>query len=340
MLLSEKEKSGVSLIVSFALRSIPRLSWGALIFLTISFFCSNLLGDVFRELRLEQGKTYEITANTESQVDLNALSQIGGVLAVSPLLDRECTLDISDYTLSCQCKGVYSSYLQDILQEGVIFPDGTTMPYLLLNQVAIESLNQENGEKLLNLQQKASFSIGEESYQAVVCGIVDDSLEEPVVYMSYDTAIRGIYGSDITNLIFRLENRGAVKETVSALQRNGLSPVYDTQIEQTWNAMEQQLWLYALGSVTLSVCAAVLIMERKKLWASTWRWEYATLLDSGLTKAILQLVEPLRLAFAQGLCFLLASTAALAAETFSIYSIFLCGISGFCIGVFCKGDYT
>ena len=93
-------------------------------------------------LHSEKNTPYEIIVSVDNaRINMDVLSQIEGVEAVSPILQLDFQAVYGEKTASFAVDAVYSSYLDLQLIDGVIFTDNTNMPYLLMNEAAAKAFS-------------------------------------------------------------------------------------------------------------------------------------------------------------------------------------------------------
>lgn len=266
---------------------------------------------VWKTLREEKRMPRVIETSIDWQIpDLSALGDIDGVARSTPVIRVSGTLSWEDAKLDCEIQGVYASWLEGHFAQGGVFPDGSTMPFLVLNEAAAKAFLQEDGR---NITAAAGTDIQltaqGDSQKAQICGILKDGSETPAVYMSYDTARRiAPQSGDGIDILLYLNHQGDSEDVIKALRKRHftVSPLEDESFR--WELMEKQYGMLFLVSFACILCSAMLTQERRKREDTSG--ETAALLLSGMTLAEVKAISPLQIfmtgAFSMSLAVILA----------------------------------
>lgn len=174
-------------------------------------------------LRQELDTPYVLTGTVTRQADLEKYLEVPSVEAVTPVLSFESKLTSKDTALSGTVTAVLADYLELSFTQGGVFPDDSNMPFLVLNQYAAQHFLDENKKEVtLAVNDTVSMTIGEEEQSAILCGIFEDGLEQPVVYMSYTLAARELSKGENISLLLRLGKTEDLESSVKALKNGGL----------------------------------------------------------------------------------------------------------------------
>lgn len=298
----------------------------AIVFLTLAFFLTFLFCDTWRQIRKEKSVPYTLAANvTREQIDQDALLQVKGIQRVSPVLRLETELSVEEYTLKCSIQAVYRSFLDLKFAEGVLFPDTSNMPYLVLNKAAAEAFSTPEEEKItVTANTEVLLKSGEQECKANVCGIFDDGSETPAAFMSYDTAIKEFSQSASKELLLALANKGACADVVRNIRRLGLNASVDENEILRWELLGQQVWLLALMSIGFTVCAYCLNAQNTRYNQAAQHSEESALLLSGMIVPEVSCIIYLRVAIAEGACLCFSSILACLTNIFSFPAFCLC----------------
>lgn len=171
------------------------------------------------------------------------------------------------------------------------------------------------------------MTIGEEEQTAILCGIFEDGLEQPVIYMSYTLASRLLSKGDHITLLFRLEKTEALEKAAKSLKKLGVSVSYDEALPDRWKLTKQQIYQTFLSALVLVIASAVQMAElhRKEQKEAQPQWQALAL--SGLEKRQLRWIFPLRTVFALALCLTCAIAAAAILGSLSLSGLAAGGIS-------------
>jgi len=298
----------------------------AFVFLTLGFFLIFLSCNTWRQIRKEKSVPYTLTATVvREKIDLDALQQMKGIQRVSPVLHLESELSVEEYTLKCPIQAVYSRFLNLKFAEGVLFPDNSNMPYLVLNKAAAEAFaNQEDKTIAVTANTEVSMKSGELDCKASVCGIFDDESETPAAFMSYDTAIKVLSQSTSKELLLALANKGACADVVRSIRRLGLNASFDENESLRWDLLGQQVWLLALMSIGFTICAYCLNVQNTRYNQAAQHNEESSLLLAGMIAPEVRRIDYLRVAIIGGACLCFSSILACITSIFSFPAFCLC----------------
>lgn len=254
-------------------------------------------------LHQELDAPYILTGTITGQADLEAYRNTTAVEAVTPVLSFESQLTADAATLSGTITAVLAEYLDVPFTQGNTFQNDTNMPFLVMNQYASRNfLNESQNKVTLAAGDSVSMTIGEEEQAAILCGIFEDKLEQPVIYMSYTLASRLLSRSENITLLFRLEKTEDLENAAKSLKKLGVSVSYDETLPERWKLTKQQIYQTFLSALVLVIASAVQMAElhRKEQKEAQPQWQALAL--SGLEKRQLRWIFPLRTVFASAVC--------------------------------------
>lgn len=305
-------------ICKIAFKTIPRCGIAALILLCMGLYFLFPASQTFQQIQTEKNTPYELTATTENgSIDLNTLMQIEGVERISPVVNLNATLSLNEYKLDCEIRAVYSSFLSLKFTQGIMYPNNSNMPYLILNEPAAKAFSHEYQTITVTPEDTVMMNTNGTERKAIICGIFDDGTETPAVYMSYDVAQKEYGSSGQTELLFLLNNMGSAEDVVTALQRKNIYASFNPNLTLAWELLRKQCWQTALLSVGLLACAAALIREKRIVERTKAQSEIAMLLLCGMTADAVGSIYSLRIALTGLACTLVAALMALIMGTFS-----------------------
>ena len=306
-------------ICKIAFKTIPRCGIAALILLCMGLYFLFPACKTFQQIQTEKNTPYELTATTDnSSIDLNALMQIEGVERISPVINLSASLSVDEYKLDCEIRAVYSSFLSLIFNQGTMYPDNSNMPYLILNKAAAKAFSYEYQTVTVSPEDTVMMNVNGTERKAIICGIFDDGIETPTVYMSYDVAQKEYGTSGQTELLFLLNNMGSAEAVVSALQRQNICASFDPNLTLAWELLQKQGWQTALLSIGLLAGAAALIREKRSVEITKARSETTMLLLSGMTTDTVGQIYPLRIVLTSAASVLTVSLISVIMGTFSL----------------------
>lgn len=276
----------------------------------------------FVQLQIERKTPYEIIANTDkSLIELDTLLQVEDVENASPIMQIDAELAYEDHVLSCKINAVYRNYLDLDITEGVIFPDNSNMPFLVLNKAAAESFVNKESKITVSLEDTILLRAEGAERKAVICGVFDDNSTSPVVYMSYSLASKEYTHGSSTQVAFLLTNKGSAERVISNLQKHGLYATADANTNLAWELMVQQVWQSAIMSIGLLAGSVALVREKRNTERKERKGEKESLLLSGMTAAEVKEIFSLRFLLMDLFCMLMAVTAAIITGTYSLFGI-------------------
>lgn len=278
-------------------------------------------------LRQELDTPYVLTGTVTRQADLEKYLEVPSVEAVTPVLSFESKLTSKDTALSGTVTAVLADYLELSFTQGGVFPDDSNMPFLVLNQYAAQHFLDENKKEVtLAVNDTVSMTIGEEEQSAILCGIFEDGLEQPVVYMSYTLAARELSKGENISLLLRLGKTEDLESSVKALKKWGVTIPYDESLPERWRLTKQQIYQTFASAWILLICSAVQVSGRHKGELREDLPERHTLALSGLVERQLRWIFPLRTFFADLLCLSLAIAVAVIMRSVSTLGLLAGGI--------------
>lgn len=322
---TKRAKTGAAIICKIALHTVPRCGAAALVLLGLGLYLIFPGFRVWQQLREDKGMPRVLEAATDREtVDLNNLAKIDAVAQVTPVISISGELSTEEAKLNCEIQCVYASWLGGNFSRGGVFPDGSVMPFLALNQAAAEAFLQED-ERYITVDAGTDILLTAQgsSQKAQVCGILRDESETPAVYMSYDTARRIFAQNDGSAFLLRLNRRGDSEAVVKALRRMGFSAGTPENEALRWKLMEQQSLLFLFAGAGSLILSVLLTREHRK---GESEGERQALLLSGMTAAQANGILPLRALFTNGLALFLAAILAAAVGNFTASGFAAAGI--------------
>lgn len=248
-------------------------------------------------LRTELDTPYVLPGTVTGQADLEKYMEVPSVEAVTPVLSIETKLTAGQASLSGTVTAVLADYLDLSFSQGAPFPNDTNMPFLVMNEYAARNFLTESKSKVtLAVNETLTMTIEGEEQSAVLCGIFEDGLEQPVIYMSYPLAARIIPKGDRIDLWFRLGKTEDLEDGAKALRKLDVSVSYEEALPERWKLTKQQIYQTFLSAIVLLLCSAVQMTGQHRRELQTAREERQALALGGLEE--IRWLFPLRAAFA------------------------------------------
>lgn len=258
-------------------------------------------------LRQELDTPYVLPGSISGQADLEKYLEVPSVAAATPVLSFSSELTAKDAALSGTVTAVLADYLDLSFNQGGPFPNDTNMPFLVLNEYASKNfLTESKSKATMAVNDTLTMTIGEEEQSAILCGIFEDGLERPVIYMSYTLAVRIIPKGDSIDLLFRLKKTEDFESGAKSLKKLGVSVSYDEALPERWKLTKQQIYQTFLSAIVLLICSAVQMTGQHKREKTEMRSERQALALSGLEDRQLRWIFSLRTFFADLFCLLIA----------------------------------
>lgn len=306
-------------ICKIAFKTILRYGWAALIFLTLGLYFLFPASNSFEQIQEERKQPYELQATITGTAQLEKYMEIENIKVASPVITFQTTLTNGNFTLSSPVKAVSTDYLQMELIEGSMFHNQANMPFLILNSYAAKHFADED-EKEVSVQVNDSIliSLNGTEEKAIICGIFEDDLETPIVYMSYYEAAKYFPKGETVDLLFLLTGKGAAEKAVQDLGRQRVNVTLDQNAIVRWELLQQQAVQYLITAMGFLACTVVLMKRRE---SDRLISEFQRLLLSGITGSQLKQIFNLRIIFTYGCC---ATTALLIALLSGLCSLTAC----------------
>ncbi len=303
------KSGGAGIICKIAFHTVGRYGKATLLMLCVGFLFLITTANSYGVLRQELDSPYVLPGTVTGQADLEKYMEVPSVEAATPVLSFESKLTAKDAALSGTVTAVLADYLDLSISQGGPFPNDTNMPFVVLNEYASKNFLTESKSKVtLAVNDTLTMTIGEEEQSAILCGIFEDGLEQPVIYMSYPLAARIIPKGDGIDLLFRLGKTEDLKSGAKALKKLGVSVSYDEALPERWLLTKQQIYQTFLSAIVLLICSVVQITGQHRREQREAHSERQALALSGLEERQLRWMFSLRTFFAD-LFFLLVAIA-------------------------------
>jgi hypothetical protein len=264
----------------------------------ICAFCICFAGAIWTSVRQEKSLPCELTISAQRRTlsgkTLAALAGIPGVAQVTSVLEFPVTIKTGNYTAQLTLRGMDASYLDETFIKGGLFPEGGTMPHIVLNEAACRQFSdgrEDSDSETAGTETplpaldwlNASFSVqagGARSIVSRVCGVTAGAEgQEPEAYVSLDAArellLLAGQSTDCTQAKARVENIGHASDVTRAAAALGLTAQgSDEELQKRWDVETgEKGYLLAFGMIVL-LCSSVLthmwermlLLEQKEAW--------------------------------------------------------------------------
>lgn len=320
-------------VIKIALHTVGRIGFSAAMFFLVGLYLIFPAATSFLAMQEDKKEDFEITASATKTVDLEELKGIKGVKKLSPAIKFNGKIAYGEYVLETEIDGIMGTYLEGEKIDGTIFPDGSNMPYLILNEAALKAFKDSDGKSPGNVDINGSFSLLlENESPAILCGVLSDGAETPKVYMNYDAAKSLAGFQEQYQIRFQLFSAGYGNKVTRELKTYGLEVQNEYERIEQWEAAERSIMQQCVSSLGFLICALLLTQKNYTLEKIQRREEIKNLRLSGLSMKELHCILRLRLAIMLVLCIAVACIAAWWTSNMSSLALLIAIIvSGICL---------
>lgn len=315
----------MGIICKIAWKTIGRCGKASLLMLCIGFLFVLTTANAYSQLDEELSSPYVLSGSVSGQAELEKYYEISSIDAATPVLNVDAGLSSQEAALSASMTAVTSDYLNVAFSLGGPFPDESNMPFLVLNRYAAEHFTtQDDSVTSVDVNDTVVMTIQEQEVSAVICGIFEDGLEQPVVYMSYTVASRMLPKEETIDLLFRLKRTDDLEEAAKELGKLQVSVTYDHALPERWKLTKQQIYQTFLSALVLLLCSAVQMAGQNKRERHEALPQLQALCLCGLNQGQAGMLFVLRTLFTELTCFAVGITVAMILQQISWFGA-LCG---------------
>ena len=315
----------MGIICKIAWKTIGRYGKASLLMLCIGFLFVLTTANAYSQLDEELSSPYVLSGNVSGQAELEKYYEISSIDATTPVLNVNAALSSQESSLSTSITAVTSNYLDVAFSLGGVFPDESNMPFLILNRYAAEHFKtQDDSVTSIDVNDTVVMTIQEQEVSAVICGIFEDGLEQPVAYMSYTVASRVLPKEETIDLLFRLKRTDDLEEAAEELDQLHVSVTYDPSLPERWQLTKQQIYQTALSALVLLLCSAVQMAGQNKREQQGALPQLQALCHCGLNPGQVGMLFVLRTLLTDLVCFAGGITGAMILQQISWFGA-LCG---------------
>lgn len=317
----------MGIICKIAWKTIGRYGKASLLMLCIGFLFVLTTADAYSQLDEELSSSYILSGSVSGQAELEKYYEISSIDAATPVLNVDAALSSQESSLSTSITAVTSDYLDVAFSLGGVFPDESNMPFLVLNRYAAEHFTtQDDTVTSVDVNDTVVMTIQEQEVSAVICGIFEDGLEQPVVYMSYTVASRMLPKEETINLLFRLNRTDDLEEAAKELDKLHVSVTYDHALPERWKLTKQQIYQTFLSALILLLCSAVQMAGQNRQEQQEALPQLQALCLCGINPGQVGLLFVVRTLFAGLICFTVGMAVAMIMQRISWLGILCCTI--------------
>lgn len=326
--MTERKQSGIpgqNIIWKVAFRTVGRYGKISFLMLFIGFLFVLTTANAYSQLYEELSSPYVLSGSVSGQAELEKYYEISSIDAATPVHNVNAALSSQESSLSTSITAVTSDYMDVAFSQGGVFPDESNMPFLVLNRYAAEHFTtQDDTVTSVDVNDTVVMTIQEQEVSAVICGIFEDDLEQPVVYMSYTVASRMLPKEETIDLLFRLKRTDDLEETAKELGKLQVSVTYDPSLPERWKLTKQQIYQTFLSALVLLLCSAVQMAGQNKRERQEALPQFQALCLCGINPGQIGMLFVLRTLLTDLVCFAVGITVAMTMQQISWFGA-LCG---------------
>ena len=305
--MSNSRKNAALLICKIAFKTTGHFGWAVILFMAVGIYLLFPAFQIYGQIRQEQSVPYVMHAAANGKVPVETIRQIEEIQSVTPVKSFSTQLTCKKGRIECPVHAVYAEYLQLQIIEGTLFPNQSNMPFLLINQYASQHFTDEKGEQpSVGVNDIVRFSVNGEEEKAKICGIFEDGLEEPHIYMSYLKASGMLPSEEGVDLLIQITHRGEAERAANQLAKLQVSTDFDENESLYWKLLNKQAQQSLLSALGFLICSLVLIKNKIEIQQKENKAEELRLLLSGMGKGYLKIIKKLRIIVLCCSCFLAA----------------------------------
>ena len=279
----------------FAVRTWRRIGVLYIVGITISAFGMMAAGNAFFTMQEEKSQPSQLSVAAEHITDdtLAEIEKIDGVLSVTGVIDVAATLHAGEWKAELVIQGVKPGWLEGTYTQGAAFQDGTSMPYLVLNEAAVRLFTDADGKEIDEKEMpdwgKSVYLDGEKPLTVKVCGVIQDDSEEPKAYMSISQAKNTLLHMGIipaySSALIQTQDMGSEEQVLGQLAQLGLMGASTKpELQESWKRAELELSYLFTASILILLCAGLIAQKNMAMDAIAHTPEYDQLKGMGLLK--------------------------------------------------------
>lgn len=326
--MTERKRAGIPekiIIWKVSFRTAGRYGKISLLMLFVGFLFVLTTANAYSQLYEELSSPYVLSGSVSGQAELEKYYEISSIDAATPVHNVNAALSSQESSLSTSITAVTSDYMDVAFSQGGAFPDESNMPFLVLNRYAAEHFTmQDDTMTAVAVNDTVTMTIQEQEVSAVICGIFEDGLEQPVAYMSYTVASRMLPKEETIALLFRLKRTDDLEEAAKELDQLHVSVTYDPSLPERWQLTKQQIYQTALSALVLLLCSAVQMAGQNKREQQGALPQLQALCLCGLNPGQVGMLFVLRTLLTDLVCFAVGITGAMILQKVSWFGA-LCG---------------
>lgn len=279
-------------------KSVRRIGTGAFVCLVIGCVMLELAIIMTQSISAEMQNPCELTAYAAdiSDSDITEIAAIDGAVSTTAVIEYMSTLSVGDYRQDITVYGINPDYISGFITDGVLFPEQSMMPYVVLNKKAMTGFTDARNKPVYSDSVNWQGQLSDMSGRAVsICGIADDGKPAPCGYAniaSLKNVILENGGAPAYSFVWlRLSGLEYEEQAISRLTGMGFDTVSNTAELRAKLKNEASIakCIFA-GSVTALFAAGVIVFNKSKADYYIKNAEYKTLIYFGADRKNIALI--------------------------------------------------
>lgn len=252
-------------MTGYALKTWKRAAFPALLFWVLAVCLLARSLQTGWALHREKSQPYRLTVTAQSALDPEALAQLAGVEACTAVYELSGTVSAGGYTADFTIHGVDGGFVTGTLTQGVLFPETSAIPYLVLNEAALKSFSADGTPiESVSSVDWLSCDAALDGLPVRLCGILKDGSEAPAAYMSQASAqallLQAAGSTETSTGWVSLRNFGCLDQAAKALAAAGCTwEAANSDAAGAWPAQQMKTGLLALAGGISALAAAALM---------------------------------------------------------------------------------
>lgn len=286
-------------ILNLAIKGKRRSAALLVVVFTLACYFLLVSGSVFFALNEEKSQPCELMVTSESGITdefIADINKIDTVLAASAIIEQPFDIAAGMYSAEgMTITGIDSTYFNESLETGTMFPEESIMPYVIVNRAALKLLRDDHGKEIdkntvidwLNEEVKIST---EKPVISRICGIIEKDDDEPRAYMSLSSA--KAFGGGYTGALVRILNSGYEKPVTNAIESMGGAVINsDAGRQIRWERINTEAIFLLISGLCVLVCSIMMLcaLTDAELWRKKEHFDTLRLCGMSLKQISLQL---------------------------------------------------
>lgn len=288
--------------IRLGLKGLRRLGLPALVGLVLGLYLLSLGMAGRSAVRKEKLQPVLLTAACDSGANslLAEVRQLQGVKKAAAGIPIRSLLVLGEYSCSLTASAVTEGWLTRV-DEGTLFPEQSSMPYLVLNRAALQSFvngQQRKADEGSLAWRNQPITIN--GLPGQICGVLDDGSQTPAAWLSASAGESLLLANRVipsyTLLLAEAANADAAAAAEQQLYTKGCSVTGGVSaFTDGWEQGLHTAGLYLLSGTLILAMALVLLAEGLRRDLAVKKAEYRFLRYNGMSRGGLCLMLAVRI---------------------------------------------